>query len=1036
MEGQPPPAAGRGRGRGRGGGRPDISGPGGPGGGDGGPPAPVYSQHDIRSQHPPQPQPQPHRHQRGGRAGRGPPGQEFSHQPPQHGGPPRASEQPGNWGQPAQEQLPHQRPHGPRGAPLGASYQGRGGRAGNARRGGGYTGSGYQTNDARNGAASQPRDRPPTDAGGSPADGAAVAPAEDNTAPNKQRERGFVVTIRDSFGFISCVTGSEEVFFHISEVHPPEGASENQARHHMRDLVSEGTEVEFTIVPNPRSDRPNAKEVKILPAGTIQTHDEGEQVLTAVVTQEAQATARRDGAIGVLRVTGVAEGQPTEASAAGPSAAPGDTLLFELAEVADGAVPRAGSAMECRVAVHRRSRQRRAVGLRVTAMAEPPRTERDWSAGKPEAEAPPPARPAGQAVCPPGRDTGVVVTLKESFGFIKPVQPDAKEMFFHFSELPEGQRPGLGAVVEYEVQFSQRTKRDVAVRVSVLPEDALPLGSPQTVQGTVNILAGEASSGMLLFADPQLCEQTCSYATRAVDAGTIKDDKPLEADDEVEFEACVNLATGNYTATAVRLLRRASECVEYGAVNMLKAHFGFIKCCSRTLDAFFHFSSLKEGLTPETISNGTEVQFRLTRDRKTGKLNAADVAPAPPGAVVFEQLEEGELSGTVAERSYSKGVGGMVVGVIEYTDPGTAAPERMTFNLPDVIGIPPKIGDPVVFKAAVDLRAQRDAIRAKSAAGQRGARRAVQVALVRHAGRVAALRTSFGFIEYKPRAINLPQTHQEGEEEGGESNVPAPPGLTPVSSSSDATKAPGVEQAADDAGGEKLAAEASDGATEEKAAAAEEGGEGTPTKDGAAPEPAKADDAGEASPEAKADDKDATPAPATPSAEEPGLEAEEGGDDEGGEQQEGGKGRKGKGRVFFHFSEVQEGLTLGLSDEVEFTLYRNPKNKELNARHVVRTKAAPTRAPNRILEAITPPKHTPIRPGQPIRHQGVRQPLMPDDTRGFTYGRGKGLEGVVHPPLGLRPPPPLPEPEPELLERQDSALSLNADAAPFVPTFG
>lgn len=46
------------------------------------------------------------------------------------------------------------------------------------------------------------------------------------------------------------------------------------------------------------------------------------------------------------------------------------------------------------------------------------------------------------------------------------------------------------------------------------------------------------------------------------------------------------------------------------------------------------------------------------------------------------------------------------------------------------------------------------------------------------------------------------------------------------------------------------------------------------------------------------------------------------------------------------------------------------------------------------------------------------------------------VQGVVHPPLGLRPPPPLPEPEPELLERQDSALSLNADAAPFVPTFG
>lgn len=196
------------------------------------------------------------------------------------------------------------------------------------------------------------------------------------------------------------------------------------------------------------------------------------------------------------------------------------------------------------------------------------------------------------------------------------------------------------------------------------------------------------------------------------------------------------------------------------------------------------------------------------------------------------------------------------------------------------------------------------------------------------------------------------EEEHEAESNGKEptASTKPPPGLTPVSSSSDIPKA---AQETADAGGDE---------SEEKAEAEAAGSSAEEPKEGSAPA-AEAEPAGSAPPkpegeeEAK-EEKEGLAAPATPSVEEASPakdakaeeaddeaaeeEAAEGGDAEG----EGGKARKnGKGRVFFHFSEVQDEVSLGLSDEVEFSLYRNPKNKELNARHVVRTKACPPARP-------------------------------------------------------------------------------------------
>jgi len=874
-----------------------------------------------------------------------------------------------------------------------------------------------------------------------------------------KREHGIVVTVRESFGFISCLNHSEEIFFHISEVQAPEEGAHEHSRQHLNQLMAEGTEVDFVFTVNPRSDKPNAKQVKILPPGTIKVHDIGEQVLKAQVTQNAQGTTRRDGATGVVKVTGMAEGQ-AEGMANGPTAAVGDSLLFDLSEVEHGKVPSVGSEVECLVSVHKRSKQKRAVKVKVLSAPQTDRTNNLWSEGKATVAATAAAKtsPASNAG---KREIGLVVTLKESFGFIKPADTDANQIFFHFSELQGSERAVLGRVVEYEVQFSQLTKRDVAVKVTILPEEVVPLGAPQTVQGIVNIAATEEGNGMLIFTDSHLCEQTCSYDESMVDFSNLtgKDEaQPLGVDDEVEFEARMNIASGIYSASAVRLLRRSSECIEYGAVNMLKINFGFIKCCSRALDIFFHLSSLQQDLTPETIAIGTEVQYRVIRDKKSGKLTAVDVRPAPPGCVVFEEVGEDEVTGTVIERGISRSAGGVAVGVIEYPDPkGDNKPCRITFHPPDVVGTAPKIGDPVVFKVATNLRAARDALRVQSLAAQQGARRATQVSLVRHKGWVAAIKAAYGFIEYPPQAINVAKKVEAIAAGGTDvASSKPPPGLTPVSSSSDVTKLAEEEEGGDGGDGVK---EAEPSAGVQETGQGADGGVAEGQADG---RKAKVD--GDVDAEVARDEIDGGIAEVAGVVVAPALGDEpEGakvekdeicvkGDDGGGgvgvggaSEGEGGEREGGeKKRLFFHFSEVHDNIQLGLNDEVEFTVFRNPKNKEPNARHVVRTKAGTAEVaiaarpvpprPDRLLALGAPLKHTPIKPGQPIRHQGVRQPLMPDGSRGFTYSREKSLRGVVHPPLGLRPPPP-PEPEPERPTRQDSTVSLNADAPPFIPNF-
>ena len=95
---------------------------------------------------------------------------------------------------------------------------------------------------------------------------------------------------------------------------------------------------------------------------------------------------------------------------------------------------------------------------------------------------------------------------------------------------------------------------------------------------------------------------------------------------------------------------------ERGVVTIIKASYGFIKCCERAQDLFFHFTEVIGG--EAAVSVGQDVTFRVRHPGVGGgrgagggdKPVAVRVAPAPKGSAVFETVEPEWRRGVCVER--------------------------------------------------------------------------------------------------------------------------------------------------------------------------------------------------------------------------------------------------------------------------------------------------------------------------------------------------------------------------------------------------
>ena len=433
----------------------------------------------------------------------------------------------------------------------------------------------------------------------------------------------------------------------------------------------------------------------------------------------------------------------------------------------------------------------------------------------------------------------------------------------------------------------------------------------------------------------------------------------------------------------------ADDGFEYGVVVIMKASFGFIKCCDRAQDLFFHFTEVKGG--EDAVSVGQEVRFVCKevesggggRGGRGGGRNerqtfAVMVSPAPKGSAVFETVSEGERRGWCRDKlmfghrsgSYEKSGSPQPTGTLEFEvgDDDEEFPphqaktgkkgndakdggegdvdeekegESANEKEEDAAKPPPAAKRKIALR--YDRRGLKDAkvnprpgdmVSFKVRTDKRSnVRSATEVTVIRFAGVVAAVKSqgSYGFLEHDDPDAVAPGDSGDSDSEGEPEERPE-----------EYIEVTGVHSTLSDVQG-------GDGRIKlVQLRGPSEGLEKRSRKDAA---------------------------------------------------------KRGVMRVFFHGSEVEGNVTLAEGDEVEYSVSlpaAGSSSKEPAARKVVRTKEAPKPERPKFTNTKLSGSSTNLQGGTDSDGERPASTVFtaattfinakgPDGTKGFAMGRGKGL---------------------------------------------
>ena len=820
------------------------------------------------------------------------------------------------------------------------------------------------------------------------------SPASARRGGDAPWEYGVVVTLRDAFGFVKGFKrgSGPQLFFHASEVRGGGIAS-----------LRAGDEVKFVARepapgsrPGDRDGKANALDVTALTA---------EDRAPNVIARDVQGTVARalrgrtkadahGGRIAVARESTTAahvgddvfseKGYPTH-----------EIHQFSGKDLADSCPRlREDDVVSFTLVEHKFTGERRVADVTFVRHAErkpaapaaregaPGASSGDTSGGASD-------EPAGGGRID-GREAGRVDKLTPSYGFIRKIGgrldddtkiaerggggggPPNPSLFFHYTALARDTRErdlSLGCAVTFSRGEDGRSGKPTAVDVSLAPEeDARALEAREKA----HVARARAAAAPATGADADRWgKEKKAFLEHSTDASS-KD----SADVSLETE---------------------DPSLELGVVSVMKANYGFIKCCARSDDLFFHFTEVRGG--EAAIAVGRDVAFKVERRQAPGQRRGEDkpvavaIRAAPKGSAVFETVEETLRKGVCVERLVFGRAGGYgarggeqggAPGALEFAprdeedasvfevprstvseegedakepadsgEPPARALVRLTFSRAGLADAKanPRPGDAVQFKVRTDTRTKRKS--------------ATAVEPVRFAGVVVAVKQqgSYGFLEHDD------------------------PDAAPASAGDAGDDGDDGDDADDDARGD---GDDGDAADEEPAADAKpsEGPEESPD----APTPPK--------PKGKGEKWQYESEIAANAAK---LAARK-------TRKNARRAAAGKTRVFFHGSDVEGGATLREGDEVEYCVtlpvqLRGRRGdgpggggKDPQARRIVRTKEAPAPTRPTFTNAKSAsadfgaeptgerPAGTQFAPGRVFA-----QASMPDGTRGFSMGRGKGL---------------------------------------------
>eukprot|EP01083_Nonionella_stella_P295407 1004035_1 len=440
------------------------------------------------------------------------------------------------------------------------------------------------------------------------------------------RERGQVVIIRGSFGFIRCLERDGQMFFHLSNILPDSDG--NRVR------IEPGDDVEFLVETDLDNDRQAAVDIELLEPGSVQFEEllEDEGRLSAVVVHGLdRPRGGREPKGGLVRVLEEDEDPRSDDPGQGEELQfSGRDLLTPESDLQPGDLVEVSVFREMRTG----KRGATQIGLVQTS------TE--------------------------GREQGVVGSVHSkgyasapAYGFLQCADRSNQNLFFHFSELLDTEympKPGDG--VEFRVQIDRNGKECAARIVNIPRKDVqfskiekqilsgrVKQGLRQTNRRPARGRGGGAGSSIGRLSGGLIALDLTSLSSDGVGREVemlsfeIRDllhtrDK-LSPGDVVEFQLAVHKPTGKRHATNIAVVEKAEQKTERGVVNFVRQRdYGFIDRESVASNLYFRWSDGPSG----GVRVGDCVEFREDTDG-SGKPCAVDIKTLPKGSVKFFEVD-------------------------------------------------------------------------------------------------------------------------------------------------------------------------------------------------------------------------------------------------------------------------------------------------------------------------------------------------------------------------------------------------------------
>ncbi|CAN0393540.1 unnamed protein product [Lampetra planeri] len=538
------------------------------------------------------------------------------------------------------------------------------------------------------------------------------------------RETGCVEKLMQSYGFVKCYERQARLFFHYS-----------QFRGHVQDLKV-GDDVEFEVSTDRKTGKPIAVNLlKVKPPVNSFEMPTEERIVGQVVAAIPSVGGKEGCGVGALHKGSVCYERNGEVF----------YLNFSCDDVEDAIDMEVGDKVSFTVATNKPSGFMSASGVKLMERKRPDRFQ------------------------------GVVCAMKETFGFIERGD-QVKEIFFHYSEY-KGNLETLQPGDDVEFSIQDRNNKEVATDIRLLPEGTVIFEdiSIERFKGEVLCVLPKAPSKNL--SDPLPGRIHMEFPTaRDLPYGE-KDTRTkvtLLPGDQVEFSISTDRRDGLERATTITLMSEtftaSDEKREVGVVAALRDGFGFIKCVEREQRMFFHYSEVMDD--PQALRISDEVEFTVIPDAMLPQRNhAVRIRRLPKGSVSFSTrlderyvgVVEREAIGAAPSPSKAKEKD-QEPGIIAYEEEEEGEKMTISYLCKDVEGRgAPKVGDKVEFSIAeVKRSGQRSAacvrVLTRLTSGGLGNSSSGGAGVTisggggggggkRQVGFIATLKDNFGFIE-------------------------------------------------------------------------------------------------------------------------------------------------------------------------------------------------------------------------------------------------------------------------------------------------